>query len=43
MALALGLYEHLTDDQLFNHFWDISHECERRQLDVESGERIVAD
>jgi hypothetical protein len=30
LALALGLYERLTDKELEEHYYDIKHEYERR-------------
>lgn len=38
--LALGLYERLSDEQLADHFWDISHEIDRRGLNPMTGERL---
>lgn len=32
LNLALGLYEKLTDDELFEHYWDIQAEFDRRGM-----------
>lgn len=36
LALALGLYERLTDQELEEHYYDIKHEYERREIGGEA-------